>query len=724
MNQSRFFAVSPLGTEDLLGAEIEEAGGVELQATPNGILFDATLESAYRLCLWSRVATRVYLPVARFEALDGDQLYAQALEVVWEDHLPAGGTFAVNAHLRRSALNHSHFAALRVKDAIVDRLRERWGQRPDVQPQRPDLQVSLDVDKDQAMLSIDLAGESLHRRGYRRVGGAAPLKENLAAAVLLRAGWADAARRSAPLLDPLCGTGTLLIEGALIAADGAPGLWRDYYGFCGWRGHREDLWQAVQEAARERFAQGLGRLPVIAGCERDPHVVESARENLRACGLEKHVRIDVGDFSTWLPDMGRSMKESAAGLVVTNPPYGERLGDKAQLQVLYSVLGGQCRQSFAGWQLSVFTSNPELASFLGLRASRTHSLRNGPIQARLYHYHLGPAPAADTTPSASGAEAKSDHHDTALMLANRLRKNFKAAQRWAKREGVCCYRVYDADLPEYAAAIDYYDGRLHVQEYKAPSTIDPGKARRRLQDLLRISSEVIEVAPDRVFLKQRKQQKGEAQYGRMGESGHFFEVSEGPCRFLVNLGDYLDSGLFLDHRPIRQRIMEMAAGKRFLNLFAYTGSATVFAARGGAQSSTTVDASRTYLDWAKENFRLNGLDPGRHKLERADVMRWIDAGREKYDLIFLDPPTFSNSKTRGRDFDVQRDHAALIERTMRRLEAGGTLVFSTNFRKFRLDAALSERGDVQDISAQTVPWDFRRSPKIHQCFLLRHPMKD
>ena len=301
------------------------------------------------------------------------------------------------------------------------------------------------------------------------------------------------------------------------------------------------------------------------------------------------------------------------------------------------------------------------------------------------------------------------------MFANRLQKNLKQLGKWARREGVECYRLYDADMPEYAVAVDLYRDYVHVQEYAAPRSIDPDKAQARLLDALAAIPQALGVAQSRVVIKRRERQAGTKQYQRQAAQGEFMEVNEGGVKLLVNLTDYLDTGLFLDHRPLRLRLQREAAGKRFLNLFCYTATATVHAAKGGARSTTSVDLSKTYLDWARRNLALNGFSD-KHRLEQGDVMAWLAEDRGEYELIFIDPPTFSNSKRMEGVFDVQRDHVELLDLAMARLARGGVLYFSNNFRKFQLDESLVARYQVEEISAQTLDPDFARNPKIHRAW--------
>jgi 23S rRNA (guanine2069-N7)-methyltransferase / 23S rRNA (guanine2445-N2)-methyltransferase len=734
------YVTVPAGAADLAAAELETCGAVGMKVTRGGVACEATLEQAYRACLWSRVASRVLLEVAKFDAPTPEALYDGARGVDWSAHLGVDGTLAVDCTSSRSAITHTQFAALKIKDAIVDQFREATGVRPSVDVEAPDVRVNVHLDRDVATLAIDLSGQSLHRRGYRGPQGAAPLKENLAAAILIRSGWpalvAAAAEDGVPLgfVDPMCGSGTLCIEAALIAGDVAPGLERERFGFSRWRGHDEALWRRLLDEAQQRRAAAQTEHVAIRGYDRDAAAVEAARSNAAAAGVGDRIafeRRDVGE----LPDA-----PAPRGLVAVNPPYGERLGDLRELAPLYARLGDALKKHFNGWLAAVLTGNPPLGLEIGLKAKRTHTLYNGPIECRLLRFevgvhHFATKRAPGELPSFDAESARA--RPGAEMFANRLRKNVKTLGAWAKRDGVACYRVYDADMPEYAFSIDLYqavvapnaeDARrwLYLQEYAPPATVDPAKARARREEAYSVIPEVLGVPRERVHLRVRRKQKGGSQYEKLAERGEFHTVAEDGLQLLVNFTDYLDTGLFLDHRPTRARIMELAKGKRFLNLFAYTCAATVFAAAGGAVATTSVDLSHTYLDWAKRNLELNGLrDSSRHKLLQEDVVDWLaQPVRERYDLIFLDPPTLSRSKRMAGDLDVQRDHVQLIHGALARLSPGGLLIFSTNYRKFRLDSTALASFDVRDMTAATIPKDFARDAKIHQCYEIRFGTTD
>jgi len=721
-SETRFFATVAQRMESLLAGELRELGVDEVQETRAGVYFVASLETAMRVCLWSRLANRVLLPLCVFPAATPDELYAGVAAIPWEEHLAADGTLAVDCTLAASVITHSRYAALKAKDAVVDRFRQRFGIRPSVALERPDLRINLHIHRDSATVSIDLSGESLHRRGYRTDKGLAPLKETLAAAILLRSGWPEVAGRGGALVDPMCGSGTLPIEAALMAADIAPGLLRSHFGFQGWRRYDPERWQRLRDEADERKEKGLARLPVIVGYDADPSAVRVAWANLERAGLAGHVHFERRGVDLLVPPAPAKGK---GGLLVVNPPYGERLGEVSELRGLYGTLGERLRNYFPDWHVAVFTGNPDLGRELGLRSCRQHTLYNGALACRLLQFEVTPewfaAPPAGSRRVIPAAPPES-LGEGATMFANRLSKNLRNLGRWARQNDITCYRLYDADLPEYAVAVDLYEGWVHVQEYEAPATVDAKKAALRLREVMGVLPLVLQVPPEHIHLKVRRRQKGAAQYQKFDQRSEFFEVREGGCRFLVNFSDYLDTGLFLDHRQTRQILRGLAPGTRFLNLFAYTGTATVYAAAGGALSTTTVDLSPTYLEWAQRNLSLNGLDGDRHEVVRADCLEWLKRQRRQFDLIFLDPPTFSTSKKMEKTFDVQRDHVPLLLAAARLLTPGGILIFSNNCRRFKMDLEALPDLQVEEITRQTIPRDFERSPRIHNCWkITRRP---
>ncbi len=720
-----FFITCPKGIEGLLLDELRALGADAARETVAGVYVEGNLELGYRICLWSRLANRVLLILERFPASDAQGLYDGVARVQWADHLEPDGSLAVDFTGQLAGVDNTHFGALRVKDAIVDRLRTPAGVRPSVDKVSPHLRVNVHCRNGEVQLALDLSGNSLHQRGYRLQQGAAPLKENLAAAVLIRANWPALAAQGAALADPMCGSGTFLVEAGLMAADIAPNLHRQHWGFSHWLQHVPALWQRLHAQAQQRAEAGLARPPLwIRGYEADPRLLQPLRNNIQRAGLGEWIKVYQGELATFAPSPDRGQ----TGLIVCNPPYGERLGDTASLVYLYQKLGDVLRTQCTGWQAAIFTGNPELGRRMGIRSHKQYSLFNGALPCKLLMMELqperyitgaAPRPAEReegrdvVVPVERGARLS----ESAQMFANRLKKNLKTLGKWARQQNISCYRLYDADMPEFAVAIDLYGDWAHVQEYAAPASISEDKAQARLQDVLVALPQVLGIPASQVVLKQRQRQTGKQQYQRMDRRGEFMTVTEGQVKLLVNLTDYLDTGLFLDHRPIRLRIAEEARGKRFLNLFCYTASASVHAAVGGARKTTSVDLSKTYLDWARRNLSLNGLSD-LHQLVQDDVMKWLEQDRGEYDLIFIDPPTFSNSKRLDDVFDVQRDHVQLLDMAMARLAPGGVLYFSNNFRRFRLDPALEEKYQVQDISAQTLDKDFQRNTRIHRTWRL------
>lgn len=705
-DMNSLFASTARGLEELLKSELDALGAQDLQVVQGGVHFEADDRTMYQSLLWSRLASRILLPLGEFGVYSDLDLYVGVQSIDWTELFGSQHTFVVHFSGTNESIRNSQFGALKVKDAIVDSFTRQKLPRPNVDREQPDIRINVWLNKARASIALDLSGDALHQRGYRQQTGQAPLKENLAAAIVLRSGWQPAT----PLLDPMCGSGTLLIEAALIACDRAPGLLRSRWGFTHWRQHNDALWREVKSEAQQRARAGTAAAQArFFGYDSDGRVLEWAQANARRAGvadLFTFARQDVLQLKNPLPGEQR-------GTVLSNPPYGERLESEPALIALHSQLGRIMKQHFGGWTLSLFSGSPELLSCLQLRAERQFKAKNGPIECVQKNYQLA------ESSSENGAQIAEDY-------ANRLRKNMKKLEKWARQEGIACYRLYDADLPEYNVAVDRYGEWVVVQEYAPPKTIDAAKARQRLFDVIGATLSVLELPANRLVLKTRERQKGKNQYQKLGEKGDFFEVHEYNARLLVNLTDYLDTGLFLDHRIARQMLGKMSKDKDFLNLFSYTGSASVHAGLGGARSTTTVDMSRTYLEWAERNLRLNGLTGRQHRLMQADCLSWLRESDETFDLIFIDPPTFSNSKRMEEDFDVQRDHIMLMRNLKRLLRAGGTVMFSNNKRGFKMDLeGLASLGlKAQDITQKTLSQDFARNRQIHNCWLITHAGKE
>jgi 23S rRNA (guanine2445-N2)-methyltransferase / 23S rRNA (guanine2069-N7)-methyltransferase len=694
------FASTARGLEELLKTELENLGATGCQVVQGGVHFEGDTRLLYQSLMWSRLASRIMMPLTECKVYSDLDLYLGVQAINWTEMFNQDATFAVHFSGVNEEIRNSQYGALKVKDAIVDAFTRKNLPRPNVDKENPDVRVNVWLNKEVAYISLDLSGEGLHLRGYRDATGIAPIKETLAAAIVMRSGW----QPGTPMLDPMCGSGTLLIEAAMLATDRAPGLHRGHWGFNGWAQHDEAVWQEVKADAQTRARAGLAAYEAhFYGSDNDSRVIERARSNARRAGIADLVTFEVKDVAK----LSNPLPKGPYGTVISNPPYGERLDSEPALIALHNLLGRTMKAQFGGWNLSLFSASPELLSCLQLRAERQFKAKNGPLDCVQKNYHL----------------AENDGTATVMMAddyANRLRKNLKKLDKWARQEGIECYRVYDADLPDYNVAVDKYGEWVVVQEYAPPKTVDATKARQRLFDVIAATISVLGIAPNKLVLKTRERQKGKNQYEKMNEKGDFMQVSEYNARLWVNLTDYLDTGLFLDHRIARRMLGQMSKGKDFLNLFSYTGSASVHAGLGGARSTTTVDMSRTYLEWAERNLRLNGLTGRPHRLLQADVLGWLRDADEQFDLIFIDPPTFSNSKRMEDTFDVQRDHLKLMADLKRLLRKGGTIMFSNNKRGFKLDTdGMAKLGlKAEEITQKTLSADFARNRQIHNCWLI------
>ena len=730
------FATCGTGLETILGQELRELGMDEVRPLTGGVAFTGDVEQAYTALLWSRVASRVLLVVGRIEARDSDSLYAGAHDIAWEEHIAPSATIAVSARGTNDELRDTRFTALRVKDAVCDRLRELRGTRPDVDAQHPDLRIQVNLHAKRVTVYIDLSGTSLEDRGYRDAArGTSPtIHETLAAAMLLAAGWPERARRGELLVDSTCAAGTLAIEAALIAGDRAPGIMRSTWGFAGWAGHDEKLWLDMLDAADVRAQEGSHEAVIYATDEREREIA-CAQARARAAAVASLI-----EFAPSQEALDDTLARHAdARGVFASCLFASTEIPAATLPASYARLA---RQLLARRQLDcavMLVDGQDADAYLGMERSEGFSCMNGsaPCEIALFDLHAGAGQRAQV--SVRGVDL-AVYDVAAQQFADRLNKVYKQRRKWAVKNEIFAYRVYDADLPDYNMAIDIYEGAgkdagrrlVHVAEYAPPKNIDADKAARRMTDALNIVSVVLDVPADDIFVKRRVRAKGGSQYahqtkvaGARQESPASLITQESGLLFEVDLASYLDTGLFLDHRDTRELVGKLAAGKSFLNLFAYTCTASVHAAARGAKFTTSVDLSNTYLQWGERNMELNGLMNGHQEFIRADCVEWVTQTRHtkmRWDLIFVDPPTFSNSaKMRQRGWDVQRDHAELLIGVSRLLTRGGAAVFSCNLRGFKLDRETIERAGVQvvDITDKTIPADFERNAKVHHCFVLR-----
>lgn len=749
MTQLDLLATSTFGLESVVARELKALGYEPKTIQPGRILFHGLEPDVARANLWLRAADRVLLRLGTFPAKDFGELFDRTYALSWEEWIPADAAFPVTGRSIKSQLSSVPACQKIVKKAVVEKLKAAYGVEWFAET-GPKCSIEVALLGDQATLTLDTSGPGLHKRGYRRLAGKAPLKETLAAALVLLSFW----RPERPLVDPFCGSGTIPIEAALIGRNIAPGLHRWFVAET-WPRLPVAVWQAAREEARDLVKPDLPER--IIGTDIDDEALSLARHHAAMAGVEKEIHFQHRSFA----DL-RSSREY--GCVICNPPYGQRVGEGRQIESLYRSMPMVLRR-LKTWSHYILTSYPDFEALVGQKADRRRKLYNGRIQCTYYQF-FGPRPGAplleeaaesETTESAAeqeepaleekeeslaegamepsaavssapprrttakpafgGLSAKARHQ--AEIFRARLANRARHLRRWPARLGITCYRLYDSDVPEIPLAVDRYEECLHIADCSLPQDRTPAEHADWLDLMARTAAEVLQVRPENVFLKRRQRQRGTSQYERVADEQRVFVVSEGGLKFRVNLSDYLDTGLFLDHRITRSMVRELAAGKRFLNLFGYAGSFTVYAGAGSAKSTTTVDLSNTYLDWARENLRLNNLTGPEHHLIRDDVMEFLHSRPPKnaFDLAVVDPPTFSNSKRVDEFFDIQRDHVELLSRLLEWMSPGGIVFFSTHFRRFKFTEAEIAGATIREISRQTVPPDFRNR-RIHRCWRL------
>ncbi|MGN1177591.1 MAG: bifunctional 23S rRNA (guanine(2069)-N(7))-methyltransferase RlmK/23S rRNA (guanine(2445)-N(2))-methyltransferase RlmL, partial [Candidatus Ornithospirochaeta sp.] len=714
---------------DLIAEEARKAGAERVRVTPSGVDFEGSLETGYRFCFETRISSRLLMGLFVDDDIISDKELEEATAMLpWEEYIDPTKTLKVTCTTQNCRyITNSHYGALKVKDGIVERIREKFnGERPYIEIHEPDLTVHVHIEDTTVKWYVDFSGENLSMRGYRGEQTEALLKEHLAAALIGRSEWRKSVNDGNPLpfYDPFCGSGTIAVEAALMATDTAPGLLRNKpYPFESLPNFDKEAFDRVVEEAEERRRKAIDERDIsIFASDISRTAVEISKAAALKAGVYDFISFSVQDFTKL------EKPPVSKGCIVTDPPYGERMTVR-DIDLLYENTGKVLQNVFKGWDATILTGNSELLSNIDMKPDRTNTLFNGGIMCQAAHYHIFTDEEREAMMQKALEKKKQRQAEPltpgAEMAYNRLMKNLKEITPLMKEQGVECYRIYDADMPEYSASIDIYMGKwVVVSEYAAPDTIDPEDAKRRLGELVRATEKATGIDEDFIYVKERSRQKGKGQYTRLAANNKMMVARENGVRFLVNFTDYLDTGIFLDHRPVRMMIQEMAKDKRFLNLFCYTGTATLNAIKGGALSTVSVDASSTYLAWMEENLKLNGYSTVfGNLLYKSDVIDWLWDTYDKFDLIFCDPPTFSNSKDRRGSFDVQRDHVKLIDAAAMHLSPGGTLIFSNNYRKFKLDPEVMEKYVVEDITEKTIGDDFKRDMKIHHCYLIRKKIK-
>jgi 23S rRNA (guanine2445-N2)-methyltransferase / 23S rRNA (guanine2069-N7)-methyltransferase len=760
MPDLKLIATSAVGLEAIVARELK-ALGYEAKIPQTGrIVFQGDEAALCRANLWLRAADRVLIEVGSFGAADFGQLFDRTFELPWEAWIGPHDAFPVNGRSVKSQLSSVPACQKIVKKAIVEKLKK--AHHTDLLPETgTPYTIEVALLDDRATLTLDTSGAGLHKRGYRKLVAEAQLKETLAAALVLLSFW----KPDRPLIDPFCGSGTIPIEAALIGRNLAPGLHRQFAAEH-WPAISPRFWAEARQEARDLARPAL---PVkILGNDVDEAVLSLARYHAAQAGVADNIQFQQRDFHDLT-------SKRQFGCIICNPPYGERMGQPDELEALYTAMPLVLRR-LKTWSHYILTAFPDFEALVGRFADRRRKLYNARIECTYYQFH-GPKPdtrlqlaenreqeeipeeqqdisAGSTEPEATtdGNEVRgtvqvapplprarphvspafggltTKAYEQAELFSRRLSARAKHLRRWPTKRQITCYRLYDRDVPEIPLIVDRYEECLHLAEYERPHDRSPAGHADWLDLMAKTAGETLGVPKANVFMKRRQRQRGTNQYERVSEQGKTFVVQEGGLKFRVNLSDYLDTGLFLDHRITRSLVRDAAAGKRFLNLFGYTGSFTVYAAAGGAASTTTVDLSNTYLQWAEDNLKLNALAGRQHRLVRDDAgsfLRFHRAG-DTYDLAVVDPPTFSNSAKTDDIWDVQRDHANLLNRLIALMSPGGVIYFSSNSRRFKLDEGALADVTIREISRHTVPEDFRNR-RIHRCWRLlveRNPSVD
>lgn len=741
-------ATSAAGTEAVVKRELATLGYSARTISTGRLAFEASPGAICRTNLWLRTGERVLIQMGSFAAPDFGVLFDATADLPWEQWLPRDASFPVKGRSHRSQLSSVPACQKIVKKAIVKRLQQ--AHKTMTLPETgPCFTVEVSLRDDIAMLTIDTTGTGLHKRGYRRLVGEAQLRETLAAAMIQLSYW----KPGRVLADPFCGTGTIPIEAALLGRNIAPGLNRDFVSES-WPAIEPHHWHVAREEARDLIRPKLEER--LLGYDLDSEALSLARYHAEKAGVASDIHWQQRPFS-------ELRAKAEYGCMVTNPPYGERMGRDEEIERLYKSFPLVLRR-LPTWSHYILSSRLDLEALVGQQASRRRKLFNGPLECIYYQFH-GPRPprpgdASQSEMDRSGTsdtiDVETEHHKAfsasttadkvtvegrssaqaatpepafgglldsasrqAEEFANRLRKRARHLRRWPSRRGITCYRLYERDVPEVPLVVDRYEDALHIAEFTRPTPRTTAQQADWLDLMMKTAAEVLEIPREHVFLKRRDRQRGTSQYERVDSSGFELVVQEAGLKFLVNLSDYLDTGLFLDHRITRQLIRDEASDKRVLNLFAYTGTFSVYAASGGAASTTSVDKSTTYTQWTQRNFELNGLTSPQHEVVRQDIDEFLASLKPSdcWDLIVVDPPTFSNTKGKAVVWDVQQNHSHLLLKLVRHLSDGGVVYFSTNSRRFKLEESSLQPYNIRDITRQTIPEDFRNE-RIHKCWRL------
>ncbi|ANZ22568.1 23S rRNA methyltransferase [Buchnera aphidicola (Diuraphis noxia)] len=695
------FASTNFGTEKLLEKELLDLGVRNLNVKYGGIYYEANDALLYESLIWSRIASRIFLCIKTFRIKNVKDLYQNIYNIYWHKIFHLNNTFIINFKGTNHIIRSSLFGALIVKDAIVDQFKEKYSFRPNVNLINPDIRIKvLMTNVNMINVMLDLSGEALHKRGYRKFCNLTPIKENLGAAIILNSEW----NKNTPMIDPMCGSGTLLIEAAMIFYDKAPGLTRKKWGFKFWKKYNKTLWENIVNVAEKRFEKGLKKdsANYFIGYDNNANIINKAKENAFNAGFAGIIKF----FKKNISDLRNIHDKKNTGILLSNLPYGQREKTESQLVALYLQLGVTSKKYFKNWQLSVLSSSCFLLNFLQMQTQKEYFLKNGTLNCIQKNYQI------------FLEHVVIENHE----YQNRLAKNFQKLKKWAQKENIECFRVYNADLPNYKIIVDVYQKWIIIQEYKAPKIINCKKSHKRLCDAIYYTKEILSIDINNIILKTRQKNKNKTQYQKLFDKKNFIEIKEFHAKFLVNLTDYLDTGLFLEKRLIRKLIGIMSKDKDFLNLFSYTGTATVYAGLGQAKSTTSVDISNTYIKWAIKNMSINNLTHFKHNFIVTDCLKWIKKTEKTFDLIFINPPTFSNSKKMNKSFELKKDYFDVINNVRKILRKNGSIIFSSSTHNFKIN--LDELNKIKlyakNITKKVTCKDYINNSKVYHSWIIKH----
>ena len=700
-----------------------------------GIEFESDMDTAIDYCLWSHFSTRVLLRIYEKNGLKNiDDIRKESENVPFDDYFTADDTFCVTSTIHSCLhLKSTMLLSQVVKDGVCDRQRILFKKRSYIDKENPDFIVHVHVEKEKVQWYIDFSGPSLCKRHYRVRNTPIYLQEHTSYALLYRSGYLKDLNNDNKrvLIDPFCGSGTILIEAALALINFPVGLIdKDRYNFLHFKNFDNDLYnekvdKLLDKAKKnhEEFIKTHGSKPLLFGFDSDADAIDAACLNAKKAGVDdliyfSCIPIEKLDFKNI-----DCLNDISSGYIITDPPYNDRVKVE-NIGAIYVSFGEFLIKNCASFNVSILTGDSELLRFIPLKTDKTNTIMNSSIKCTFASYYIKSNEEREKEEQLK-AERQNDLLSLPLssgakMVYNRLEKNKKSLRKFLKNSGITCYRLYDADMNEYSAAVDVYEDKyIVVQEYQKGKNVDESNAVRRLGELKLALCKLYSLPMDNIYVKMRKKQKGVLQYEKISQRNENFIVHESGLKFIVNFSDYLDTGLFLDHRFIRNYIAQNAKDKRFLNLFCYTATATCYAHSGGALSSVSVDASQTYINRGKENLRINNLGKNNSYFVKSDCFQYLKHLKDNdiFDLVFFDPPTFSNSKDR-RVFDVQKDHSAMINLILDHLSSDGEIIFSCNFREFKMDKAVEYFADVEDITLRSIDEDFR-DKKIHKAYIIR-----